>query len=128
MDEKKHWKIFVYSCFGGCATGVSASKALIRIWEENAEDVKIACLPAAIFPGKRKEMIRSSDKRLLVDACSLKCGQKLLEKEGVPIDRYIEVTSQLGIKKVKELPSKEMEEQVYNAINKEVQEFLSGGL
>lgn len=127
MNEKKHWKLFVYTCFGGCATGVSASKALIRIWEENPEDIKIACLPAAIFPGKRKEMIKSSDKRLLVDACSLKCGKKLLGKEGMPIDRYIEVTSQLGIKKVKELPSKEMEERVYNAIHKEVKELISEG-
>lgn len=125
MEDKKHWKLFVYTCFGGCATGVSASKALIRIWEENPDDVKIACLPAAIFPGKRKEMINSSDQRLLVDACSLKCGKNLLEKEGVPIDRYIEVTSQLGIKKVKKLPSREMEEEVYNAIRKEVHELLN---
>jgi len=122
---QKHWKLFVYTCFGGCATGVSASKACIRLWEENPVDVKIACLPAAIIPWKLKEMLKSSDKRLLIDACGLKCGAKLFEREGMSVDRYIELTSELGLKKVKQLPSRNLEDAIYRAIRKEADALLN---
>ena len=125
MPLQKHWKLFVYTCFGGCATGVSASKACIRLWEENPVDVKIACLPAAIIPWKLKEMLKSSDKRLLIDACGLKCGAKLFEREGMPVDRYIELTSELGLKKVKQLPSRNLEDAIYRAIRKEADALLN---
>ena len=124
MSQQAQWKLFVYTCFGGCATGVSASKALIRLWEQNPEDVKIACLPAVIFPGKRKEMLKSSDKRMLIDGCKLKCGAELFKREGMPLDRYIELTSHLGLKKVKQLPSEDLEEQVFNLIQDEAQGLL----
>ena len=125
MPLQKHWKLFVYTCFGGCATGVSASKACIRLWEENPVDVKIACLPAAIIPWKLKEMLKSSDKRLLIDACGLKCGAKLFEREGMSVDRYIELTSELGLKKVKQLPSRNLEDAIYRAIRKEADALLN---
>jgi len=118
------WKLFIYTCFGGCATGVAASKACIRLWEENTDDVKIACLPAVVVPWKIKEMLKSSEKRILIDACGLRCGAKLIEREGFSVDRYIELTSQLGIRKVKQLPSKDLEEQVYKAIKKEAYALL----
>ena len=124
MGQKEHWKLFIYTCFGGCATGVSAAKALIRIWEENPKDVKIACLPAAIIPGKRKAMLKSSDKRLLIDGCPLQCGEKLFQREGMPVDRYIELTSHLDVKKVKELPSADLEDRVYKVINEATHELL----
>ena len=126
MGQKAHWKLFIYTCFGGCATGVSASKALIRIWEENPREVKIACLPAAIFPGKRKEMLRSSDKRILIDGCNLGCGAELFRREGMPLDGYIELTSRLGVKKAKQLPSGDLEEKVYRVVNEAANEFLKG--
>jgi len=116
--------LFLYTCFGGCATGVSASKASIRLWEENPEDIKIACLPAVIIPGKFNEMRKSADKRLLVDACRLRCGSKLFEREGMTVDSYLELTTQLKIKKEKILPSPELQEQVYLLIKTEVQHLL----
>jgi len=122
--QKQRWRLFIYTCFGGCATGVSASKAFIRLWEENTEDIKIACLPAVIIPGKFREMLKSADKRLLVDACSLRCGSKLFEREGMRVDSYIELTSMLKIKKEKILPSKDLEERVYQVIKTEVQRLL----
>ena len=121
---KKRWRLFIYTCFGGCATGVSASKACIRLWEENPEDIKIACLPAVIITGKFQEMLKSADKRFLVDACSLRCGSKLFEREGMTVDSYLELTSQLKIKKEKILPSEDLQEQVYLAIKTEVQRLL----
>ncbi len=125
MDQPPRWKLFVYTCFGGCATGVSAAKALIRIWEENPADVKIACLPAVILPAKRNEMLKSSEKRLLVDGCAIQCGAKLFQREDMPVDRYIELTRKLGVKKSKQLPSEELEERVYQDIRNEVQALLS---
>jgi uncharacterized metal-binding protein len=126
MGQKAGWKVFIYTCFGGCATGVSASKALIRIWEENPSEVKIACLPAVIFPGKRKEMLKSSDRRLLIDGCSLGCGAELFRREGMPLDGYIELTSRLGVKKAKQLPSDDLEERAYRVIHDAVFELLEG--
>jgi len=87
-------------------------------------DVKIACLPAVIIPGKLREMLKSSEKRILIDACGLRCGAKLFEREGMPVDRYIELTSELGMRKAKQLPSEDLEEEVYRTIQKEVYALL----
>jgi len=124
LPQQGPWRLFIYTCFGGCATGVAASKACIRLWEENTDDVKIACLPAVVVPWKIKEMLKSSEKRILIDACGLRCGAKLIEREGFSVDRYIELSSELGIRKVKQLPSKHLEEEVYRAIRKEVYALL----
>ncbi len=117
------YKLLVFTCYGGCATGVAASKSCIRLWEENPGEVKIGCLPAAIVPRKLNEIMKS-EKRILIDACGVRCGAKLIEREGMSVDRYIELTSELGLKKAKELPSKELEEAVYKTIRKEAKALL----
>jgi len=40
------------------------------------------------------------------------------------VDRYVELTSALGVKKAKELPSEDFEEEVYQLIRKEVATLL----
>ncbi len=40
------------------------------------------------------------------------------------VDRYIERTSTLGVKKAKELPSEDFEQEVYQLIGKEVETLL----
>lgn len=116
-------KLLIFTCYGGCATGVAASKACIRIWEERPNEVKIGCLPAVIVPWKLKE-IMDWEKRILIDACAVRCGLKLIDKEGMPVDRYIELTSLLGIRKVKQLPSQELDDRVYTTIKKEVDTLI----
>ena len=118
------YKVLMFTCYGGCATGVSASKACIRVWEEHPNDIKIGCLPAVAIPWKFEEIVRNSEKRILIDACPVKCGKVLLEKEGMTMDRYIELTSTLHVKKAKQLPSEELEEKVYGLIRKEVDALL----
>ena len=118
------YKLFIFTCSGGCSTGVAATKASIRLWEENPDEVKVGCLPAVAIPAKLKEITKNSEKRMLVDACAVKCGVNLIEREGLSIDRYLELTSELKIKKAKELPSKELEEQVYQIMLKEVNTLL----
>ena len=71
-------------------------------------------------------MLKSADKRLLVDACSLRCGAKLFEREGMTVDCYLELTSQLKIKKEKILPSEDLQEKVYLLIKTEIQSLLRG--
>ena len=118
------YKLLIFTCYGGCATGVAAAKACIRLWEENpGGEVKIGCLPAVIVPGKFNEIMKSK-KRILIDACGVRCGGKLIEREGMPVDRYIELTSALGLRKAKALPSQELEEAVYKTIRKEAQALL----
>lgn len=118
------YKLLIFTCYGGCATGVSASKACIRIWEEHPDDVKIGCLPAVIIPGKFKAIIKNSEKRILIDACPIQCGKVLFEREGMSVNGYVELTSALGVKKAKELPSEDFEEEVYQFIRKEVDTIL----
>jgi len=118
------YKLLMFTCYGGCATGVSASKAGIKIWEEHPDDVKIGCLPAVIVPGKFKAIIKSSEKRILIDACPIQCGKLLMEREGMTVDRYVELTSALGVKKAKKLPSENFEEAVYQLMSKEVDAIL----
>ena len=105
------------------STGVAASKACIKLGEENPEDVKIGCLPAVIVPWKLNEIIKS-EKRILIDACGVQCGAKLIEREGMTVDRYIELTSVLGVKKAKKLPSNDLEDRVYRIIKKEIYALL----
>jgi uncharacterized metal-binding protein len=119
------YKLLIFTCYGGCTTGVASSKACIRIWEENPNDVKIGCLPAVIIPWKFKEIIKNSQKRMLIDACALRCGKKLFEREGMSVDSYIELTSTLGIRKEKKLPLRYLEELVYKTIYKEVKDLLN---
>jgi len=117
------YKLLIFTCYGGCATGVAASKACIRLWEENVDEVKIGCLPAVIVPWKLNE-IKKSEKRILIDACGVRCGAKLIKREGMPVDRYIELTSELGVRKAKQLPSEDLEEEVYKTVRKEVNALL----
>ncbi len=65
-----------------------------------------------------------SEKRILIDACGVQCGAKLIERERMTVDRYVELTSVLGIRKVKQLPSNDLEERVYSTIRKEVHALL----
>jgi uncharacterized metal-binding protein len=125
--EASPHKVLIFTCYGGCATGVAASRACIRIWEENPDDVKIGCLPAVIVPWKLNEIMKKSEKRILIDACGVQCGAKLIKREGMSVDCYIELTSALGIRKVKRLPSKELEVKVYKTIRKEVDALLGKG-
>ena len=118
------YKLLMFTCYGGCATGVSASKALIRIWEQHPDDIKIGCLPAVVVPWKFKSIIKSSEKRILIDACPVQCGKVLMDREGMTVDRYIELTSELKVKKAKKLPSGDLEEQVYQYIRQEVDTLL----
>jgi len=118
-------RLLVFTCYGGCATGVAASRACIRIWEENPDDVKIGCLPAVIVPWKLKEITEKSEKRILIDACGVRCGAKLIEREGMTVDHYIELTSLLGIRKEKRLPSNDLEDKVYRTIKGEVDALLA---
>ena len=118
------YRLLMFTCYGGCATGVAASKACIRVWEGNPDEVKIGCLPAVIVPWKLKEIIKNSEKRILIDACSVQCGKKLFEREGMSVDSYIELTSKLSIKKAKKLPTENLEEEVYKTIKNEVDKLL----
>ena len=118
------YKLLIFTCYGGCATGVAASKACIKIWEENPDDVKIGCLPAVIVPWKFEEIVKNSKKRILIDACTVQCGKKLFEREGMPVDSYLEVISLLGIRKEKKLPMSDLEERVSEVIQKEVNALL----
>jgi len=123
--KEEHYKLLIFNCYGGCATGVAASRACIRLWEENPDDVKIGCLPAVIVPWKLKEITEKSEKRILIDACGVKCGAKLIEKEGMTVDHYIELTSLFGIRKQKKLPSNDLEDKVYRTIKREVDTLLA---
>lgn len=118
------YRLLIFTCYGGCAAGVAASKACIRIWEAHPDEVKIGCLPAVIVPWKFNEIIKNSDKRILIDACAVQCGKTLFEREGMSVDRYIELTSALGIRKQKILPDRDLEEKVFEVIKKEVDTLL----
>jgi uncharacterized metal-binding protein len=65
---------------------------------------------------------------MLIDACAVQCGKKLFEREGMTVDRHIELRSELGVKKLKKLPSKEFEEEVHKTIRKEVNILLDKNL
>lgn len=123
-NSRTPYKLLLFTCYGGCATGVAASRACIRFWEEHPDDVKIGCLPAVVVPWKLKEITANSERRLLVDACGVRCGATLSEREGLSVHRYVELTSLMHLHKQKELPSPELEEEVYRIISHEASLLL----
>jgi uncharacterized metal-binding protein len=74
------YKLLIFNCYGGCAIGVAASKACIKIWKENPDDVKIGCLPAVIVPWKFKKIVKNSKRRILIDACAVQCGKNFFKE------------------------------------------------
>ena len=86
--------------------------------------MKIGCLPAVIVPWKFKEIMRNSEKRILIDACVVQCGKKLFDRYQMSVDSYIELTSILDVRKVKKLPSEDLEKRVYNTIWRQVNGLL----
>jgi uncharacterized metal-binding protein len=124
MRKTKPYKLLIFTCYGGCATGVAASKACIQIWQENPDYVKIGCLPAVIVPWKFKQILKNSEKRILIDACAIQCGKKLFERYGMTVDSYIELTSTLRVKKLKKLPLEDLESRVYRTIQQQVSALL----
>lgn len=87
--------------------------------------MKIGCLPAVIIPWKFNEIMRNSEKRILIDACAVQCGKKLFAKHRMSVDGYIELTSTLGVRKQKKLPLKNLEQKVYKIIQKKVKILLN---
>ncbi|MBN1151801.1 MAG: hypothetical protein JXA58_01200, partial [Dehalococcoidia bacterium] len=77
-----------------------------------------------VVPWKRKEIVENSQRRLLVDACGVRCGAALIEKEGLTVHRYLELTSLMHIRKQKELPTQALEEEVYRIISREASLLL----
>ena len=123
-QSRAPYKLLIFTCYGGCATGVAASRACIRVWEEHPDDVKIGCLPAVVVPWKLQEITRNSERRLLIDACGIRCGATLMEREGLTVHRYIELTALMHIRKQKQLPSRDLEDEVYRIISREVSLLL----
>jgi len=70
------YKLLIFTCYGGCATGVAASKACIKLWEENPEDVKVGCLPAVIVPWKLNEIRETNLDRCLRRAMRCKINRE----------------------------------------------------
>jgi uncharacterized metal-binding protein/predicted Fe-Mo cluster-binding NifX family protein len=121
-------KVLIFPCDGGNEAGVAVSKACIRIWEENPDDIKIGCLSALIVPWKFNEVMKDTGKSILIDACDVQCGRKLFEREGIIVDRYIEVSSSLGHNKEKKLNSEQLEKEIYGIIHKEMEILLGKNL
>jgi len=54
-------RVLIFTCYGGCATGVAASKACIRLWEENPDDVKIGGCTSAMETSRNHEELGKTD-------------------------------------------------------------------
>jgi uncharacterized metal-binding protein len=87
----------IYCCSGASNVGVLSFYAAIRLAQEGFGS--FACI-AGIGSGNQP-MIRAAKmagERVLIDGCPTGCGRKIMEMNGVPVDRYIVVT-ELGIDK-----------------------------
>lgn len=120
--------IGIYTCLGGCGTGIATAEACIRLWKEFDGEVKVSCLPALVVPVESVvAQQRKADKRILIDGCKERCGAKAVAQAGMPVDRVIEITSALDIEKGKGLPTPELEETIYEYLKKELTELLGRG-
>jgi uncharacterized metal-binding protein len=88
----------IYSCSGiGSNVGQLANAAACQLSREGYGGG--SCL-AGVGGGIRKlvDMGKSADERVVIDGCPVACAKKILDDNGLAIDRYILITD-LGIAK-----------------------------
>jgi uncharacterized metal-binding protein len=91
----------IFACSGGSNVGQISNQAAIEI--SRAGFGKFYCL--AGLGGDVPVMLetaKAADERIVIDGCPVQCARKVMERTGLPIDRYVLITD-LGIKKVPDL-------------------------
>jgi uncharacterized metal-binding protein len=121
--------IGLFTCFGGAAYSIALAKACIRLWHEYPDDIKIVCV-ASVGAGVEKIIdaykptYGKYDKLLILEGCESNCVSKIINKSVLKPQKSIVITELLGKKKKAGLPTADEDEEVYNAIKKELVEFL----
>ncbi len=101
-------QVMILSCSGGSNVGQLSNQAAVELTREGRG--KMFCLVG--IGGGLSGFVRSAKDvpaMVLIDGCEVGCGKKSLEREGVPIDKYLVITD-LGITKNKDfaLPSEDI--------------------
>lgn len=121
--------IGLFTCFGGAAYSIALAKACIRLWQEYPDDVKIVCL-ASVGAGVEKiiEAYKPTygkyDKLVVLDGCETKCASHIIKNSVLDAEKVIVITDLLGKKKKAGLPTLSEEEEVYDAIKRQLAEVV----
>lgn len=92
----------VFTCAGAAYSGQVANHVGVTLHRE--KDANLFCI-AAVAAGlpEKLERARKAAIRIAIDGCDDKCCKVVLEKAGLPVDVYVNVTDQ-GIEKKPEKP------------------------
>lgn len=98
-------QIMILACSGGSNVGQLSNQAAVELTREGRG--RMFCLVG--IGGGLSGFVQSAKdvpSMVLIDGCDVGCGKKTLEREGVPVDKYVVITD-LGITKNKDfaLPS-----------------------
>ncbi len=93
-------QVMILACSGGSNVGQLSNQAAVELTREGLG--KMFCL-AGIGGGLSGFVQSAKDvpAMVIIDGCEVACGKKTLEREGVPVDKYVVVTD-LGIIKNKD--------------------------
>jgi len=86
----------IYACSGAANTGYLADSVARKLMADGKG--KMTCLAAigADMSGFI-ESAKCAQKNIIIDGCSVSCGRKILEKNGLPYEQYI--VTEFGVEK-----------------------------
>ena len=119
----------LFTCFGGAAYGVALAKASIRLWQEYPDDIKIVCIASVAADVKKiiaayQPSYGKYQSLVVLDGCENQCAGKIIKDSVLEPAKTIVITEVLGKKKKAGLSTPNDDEEVYNAIKRELAEFL----
>ncbi len=122
MEKKEHVpENAIFCCFGcmssvGTLTGVAVLEAYKRLDKEKNGLFCTSAIAAGV-PKHRKTTERAK-KIIVVDGCLNKCATKILEKDGIKIDKTLNLVLDLKIPKIGPFkPFDYKEEDLENTVN-----------
>ncbi len=93
-------QVMILACSGGSNVGQLSNQAAVELTREGRG--KMFCLVG--IGGGLSGFVQSAKDvpaMVLIDGCEVGCGKKALEREGVPVQKYVVITD-LGIAKNKD--------------------------
>ena len=93
----------IFCCFGcmssvGTLTGVAALEAYRKLDKEKSGLFCTSAIAAGV--PKHRKTTEQAKTIIAIDGCYNKCTRKVLERDGIRIDKYLNLLSDLGIPKL----------------------------
>ena len=119
----------LFTCFGAGTYAAALAKACHKLWQENPDNIRVICL--ASVAAKIEEVIEHFKPTygryqhlVVLDGCERKCASEVIRQSVLKYEKIVVITKTLGKEKKAGFPTASEEEEVYNAVKRELSEYL----